>query len=203
MTAAIDVPPRCHPHRPDRNFDVVAIIGDDDRDRCDPTVSIDGHDLRDRRARSLCEFSVSSRCVRCVDPVAAGVARRRRRFVRLSRAVFSGAATRAACRSRTLELSLAAADRLVLVIAAGRTTQAPSHHRRTARACRHDLVARGKYRPDGDAVTTRGLRRRTCGRIRVGRLFRDVAPSQGCADRCGGGLLRGHGDARSPPAWRD
>ena len=72
-----------------------------------------------------------------VAAAAAGVDRRRRRSVRLSRAVFSGAALRAAGRSRPAELSLAAVDRAVLVAAAGRAAGAASYRRRAARACRH------------------------------------------------------------------
>ncbi len=52
------------------------------------------------------------------------LARRRRRAVRLSRAVFSVAAARAAGRGRPRQLPLAAVDRAVLSVPAGRTADA-------------------------------------------------------------------------------
>ena len=84
------------------------------------------------------------RCAR--SAAAAGLDRRRRRAVRLSRAVFPGVALRAAGRGRAVELSLAAADRAVFVAAARRTAGAASHHRRGARACRHGAVVRRQQR---------------------------------------------------------
>ena len=83
-----------------------------------------------------------ARGLRRAAAAAAGVDRRRRRPVRLSRAVFPGAALRAAGRSGAAELSLAAVDRAVLVAVAGRAAGAASHHRRAARACRHGAAVR-------------------------------------------------------------
>ena len=127
---------------------------------------------------------------------AARMDRRRRRPVRLSRAVFPGAALRAAGRSRAVELSLAAADRAVLVAAAGRAAGAASHRRRAARTRRHGVAVcrqqQRRLRAGPGARIDRGLRRG----LRVGGLFGDVAQAQGGADRCGGGLLRGHRAAR-------
>ena len=65
-----------------------------------------------------------ARRVRRAEAAAAGLDRRRRRTVRLSRAVFPGAALCAAGRSGPVELSLAAVDRAVLVAAAGRAAGA-------------------------------------------------------------------------------
>ena len=92
------------------------------------------------------ELPVPARRVRRVAAAAGRLGRRRRRPVRLSRAVFPGAALRAAGRSGPAELSLAAVDRAVLVAAAGRAAGAASHHRRAARACRHRAAVRRQRR---------------------------------------------------------
>ena len=131
---------------------------------------------------------------------AAGLDRRGRRPVRLSRAVFPGAALCAAGRSGTAELSLAAVDRAVLVAVAGRAAGAAPHHRRAARPCRHGAAVcrqpRGGFAPGQVPGLDRGVRRG----LRVGGLFGDVAQAQGGADRCGGGLLRGDRAARGAGA---
>ena len=88
--------------------------------RADAALSTDGHDLRDRRAGGAAELVLAARCDPRAQAVAARLGGRRRRAVRLSRAVFPRAALRAAGRSGPAELSLAAADRAVLVAAAGR-----------------------------------------------------------------------------------
>ena len=124
------------------------------------------------------------------------VGRRRRRVVRLSRAVFPGAALRAAGRSRPAELSLAALDRAVLVVAAGRTAGAASHRRRAAGAGRHGAAVHRQQRRrlsrPARSRAGRGVRRR----LRLGGLFGDVAQAQGGADRCGRRLL-----PRRPRCW--
>ncbi len=131
-----DLPHR-HPDRTDRDPDVVAAVGHDGCDRQNSSISVGRDDVRDRRRRRLRKLHLPPAGFCRAETAAAGVDRRRRRAVRLSRAVFSGAALCAAGRGRAFELSLAAVDRAVLVAAAGRAAGAASHHRRVARAGRH------------------------------------------------------------------
>ena len=84
----------------------------------------------------------------CAPAAGGGVDARRRRPVRLSRALFHGAATRAAGGSRPAQLFLAAADRAVLGAAAGRAAENPPCRRRADRPCRH----RGAVRRPGLAL---------------------------------------------------
>ena len=125
---------------------------------------------------------------------AAGVAGRGRRPLRLSRAVFSGAALGAAGRSRPAELSLAAVDRAVLVAVAGRAAGAASCHRGAAWPRRHGAAVwrRRRFHAGSGARIDRGIPRGLC----LGGLFGDVAQAQVGADRCGRGLLPRHRAAR-------
>ena len=113
-----------------------------------------------------------------VAAAADGLDRRGRRPVRLSRAVFSGAALRAAGGSRPVELSLAALDRAVFVAVARRAAQAAPYRRRAVGARRHGAAAgrqhRRRLRAGSGARIDRGLRRGLC----VGDLFGDVAQAQ-------------------------
>src|SRR6185437_4315300 len=116
---------------------VVAARGADGGDRKDSGVPARRDNVRDRRAGGIFDLVRPAKRGRRVEATGAGVDGRRRRPVRLSRAVFFGAALRAAGRSRAVELSLAAVDRAVLLAAAGRTAGAASYRRRAARAVRN------------------------------------------------------------------
>ena len=164
--------------------------GADGGDRKNSRLSARCDDIRDRRAGRRADLDRAPRGAARLAAAAAGLDCRGRRPVRLSRAVFPRAALRAARRSGTAELSLAAIDRAVLVAVARRAAGAAPHHRRAARACRHcAAVCRQpsrRFRARSGARTCRRLRRG----LRVGGLFGNVAQAQGGADRRGGGLLR-------------
>ena len=126
---------------------------------------------------------------------AAGLGRRCRRIVRLSRALFSGAALCSARRGRAFELPVAAVDRSVLVLPARRAAGGASCHRRAGRTCRHGVAA--DRRPVG--LCTGAASRTFCSVCRgvcLGELFSDVAAAEGRADRCGRGVLSRHCVAR-------
>ena len=95
---------------------------------------------------AFASFLFRPAALRALQAAAGRLGRRRRRPVRLSRAVFPRAALRAAGGSGSAELSLAAADRAVLVAAAGRAAGAASHHRRAARPRRHGAAVRRQRR---------------------------------------------------------
>src|ERR1700722_6053306 len=110
-----DLPPR-GADRTDRDPDVVAAGGADGGDREDPRLSTGGDDVRDRCAGGVADMDRAAGGARRSVATARGMGCRGRLTVRVSRAVFSGAAFRAAGRSRAAELSLAAVDRAVFII---------------------------------------------------------------------------------------
>src|ERR1700712_3370001 len=120
VTANIHDLPHRYADGIDCDPDVVAAVGHDGRDREDSRVPTRGDDIRDRRCRRLRELHLPPAGLRRAETAAAGLARRRRWIVRLSRAVFSGAALRAAGRGWFAQLPVAVVDRAVLVAAAGR-----------------------------------------------------------------------------------
>src|SRR5215207_8272041 len=122
--------PHRYTHRTDRDTDVVAAVGDDGRHRQNPGVPTRGDDVCDRGCGRVCQLPLPTLGLRRVEAAAYRLGGRRRRPVRLSRAVFSGAALCAAGGSGAAELSLAVADRAVLLAAAGRAAAGASHHRR-------------------------------------------------------------------------
>ncbi len=199
--AGHDDSPHRHLDRTDRDPDVVAAVGPDGCDRENSGVSARRHDVRDRRCGRFHQLHLAARGLRRVEATAGRLGGRRRRAVRLSRAVFPGAALCAAGRSRPLELSLAAVDRAVLLAAAGRAAGGASHHRRAARSRRHGVAVvrqqRRRLCARPDPGTGGGLRRRLC----LGGLFGDVAQAQGGADRCGGRLLPRDRAARGSGPW--
>ena len=196
-----DLPHR-DPDRPFRDFDVVAARRVDGGDRKDSGLSARRAHLRHRRAGRAAHFHRTAAGAVGVTPAAAGMGRRRRRIVRLSRAVFSGAAVRATRGSRTSELSLAIADRIVLIVPARRTARGASRRRRAGGTCRHGASDRRRpvrLCPGATARTSRGVRRG----VRLGDLFGDVAAAQVGADRCGRRLLSCHRTARRGDACVD
>src|SRR5580704_2890626 len=120
---------RRYADRTDRDPDGVAAGGTDGGDWEDPGVSAGGDDVSDRLARRIPDLDRTAERFSRAVAAAAGVAGRRRRAVRLSRAVFPGAALCASGRSRPVELSLAVADCIVLGAAARRTAGAAPCHR--------------------------------------------------------------------------
>src|SRR5260370_24177108 len=162
-----------HADRTDRDPDVVAADGADGCDRQNPGVSTGGDDVRDRRAGGVPDLDRAAGCRPRIVATAPCMGRRGRWSVRLSPALFSGAAFRAPGRSRVVEISLAAAGRAVFVAAARRTAGAAPYHRRRAWTDRHGaLVCRQqqrRVRARSGARTGRGVRRR----LRVGVLFGD------------------------------
>ena len=141
-------------HRTDRDPDVVAAVGADGRHGENSRVPARRHDVCDRRGGGVRELPVPALRLRRIEAAAGRLGRRRRRPVRLSRAVFPRASLRAAGRSGPVELSLAAPDRAVLLAAARRAAGAASHHRRVARARRNGAAVRRQWR--------RALRRARC-----------------------------------------
>src|SRR5882724_1778434 len=133
----VDDSPHRDADRIDRDPDVVAIGRDDGCDRHRPGLSARGNDLCDRCAGGVADLDRAPWRDPRIVATAAGLDRWRRRAVRLSCAVFPGAALCAARRSWPVELSLAASDRAVLLAAAGRAAGAASYHRCRARPCRH------------------------------------------------------------------
>src|SRR5882672_6769443 len=104
--------------RIDRDRDVVAAGGTDGGDRKNSRVPAGGDDVRDRSAGRISHLDRATEGDARIVAAAAGVDRRGRWSLRLPRAVLPGAALCASGRSRFAELSLAAADRVVLVVAA-------------------------------------------------------------------------------------
>src|ERR1700686_4387639 len=117
------------PDRTDGDPDVVAAGRLDGGDRKNSGLSARGDDIRDRRAHRVHDLDRAAGGGPRLAAAATGVDRRRRRAVRLSRAVFPGAAFRTSPRSGPAELSLAAVDRAVLLAAARRAAFAASRHR--------------------------------------------------------------------------
>ena len=182
--------------RPDCDPDVVAARGADGCDRTHAAVSAGGDHLRDRRLRRSADLDRAQAKVARAAAAAGRLARRRRRAVRLSRAVFSVVAARAAGGGGPRQLSLAAADRAVLRVPSRRTARAASHHRRAARARRHGAAVSGPRRVGIRMAICAGISGRVHRGLRLGDLFGGLAAACACADRCGGGLLRGNGAAR-------
>src|SRR5258708_14850415 len=113
-----------HAYWHDGDPDVVAACVADGRERHRAAVSARRHDLCDRRLRRRAELDREAWWLARAAPAACRLARRSRRAVRLSRAVFHLAALRAPGRSGPGQLPLAAADRAVLGAAARRTARA-------------------------------------------------------------------------------
>src|SRR5258706_11244457 len=113
-----------NPDRTDRDPDVVAAGGTDGGDRENSGVSTGGDDVRDRSGRCVRKLDLAARCLQRASAAAAGMDRRGRWPLRLSRAVFPGAALRTPGGSRPVELSLAAVDRAVFLAAARRAAGA-------------------------------------------------------------------------------
>src|SRR2546430_5391219 len=115
----VDDRPHRHTDRIDRDPDVVAACGTHRRDRKDSGIPTRSDDVRDRRIDGISDMGWKADCFPGFAATGAGMDRRRRGTVRVSRAVFPGTALRASGRSRSAELSLAAADRAVPVAGTG------------------------------------------------------------------------------------
>src|SRR5947209_116798 len=146
--------------------DVVAAGGADGGHGQNSRIPAGGDDVRDRRGGGIPDMDPAPGCDQRIAPTARCLGGGGRWPVRLSRAVFPGAAFCAAGRSRPVELSLAASDRAVFGAAAGRTAGAAPHHRRRARARRHRAVVcrqcRHWFRARPGAWIDRGVRRSVC-----------------------------------------
>src|SRR3984957_7522389 len=98
--ARFDDLPHRYLDRTDRDPDVVAAGGADGGDGENPRLSTGGDNLCDRRAGGGADLDRTARGRQGLAATACRVGRRRRRTVRISRAVFPGLALRAAGRSR-------------------------------------------------------------------------------------------------------
>src|SRR6202171_3225732 len=96
-----------HADRTDRDPDVVAADGAYGGHREDSCISTGRDDVRYRRAGGIPDLDRTAGCHQRFAAAAHGMDRRSRRVVRISCAVFPGAALRASGRSRAAELSLA------------------------------------------------------------------------------------------------
>ena len=195
-----DDPAHRHVDRADRDPDVVAARGAHGRNRDHAGLSTGGDDVCDRRGGRFPDLDRPAGRGARLAAVAARLDGRDRRIVRLSRAVFPGLALCAAGRSRAAELSLAAADRFVLIAVAGRTAGAAPYHRGATGIGRHRIVVRRQSQRRLCARPVARADRGVCRRLRVGGLFGDVAQAQNSTDRCGRRLLPGDGAARGAGA---
>ena len=155
-----------------------------------------GHDLRHRGRAGRGNMAVPQGGAVGFAPAAGSVGARHFRIVRLPRALLLRAAARAARGIRPDQLSLAAADRAVLRLPAGREAALVSRRGCAARADRDRNAdrrpRRTRLRARIHPRLLRGLRRG----LRVGDLFGAVAPLLRGADRCGDRILPGHRPSR-------
>src|SRR6266403_221003 len=112
-------PTRRHPDRTDRDPDVVAAGRAHGGDWKNSGLSAGGDDVRDRGDGRIADMDWAAARGPRFAATAAGVDRRGRRAVWLSRVVFPCVALRAAGGSGPVELSLAAVDSAVFLVAAG------------------------------------------------------------------------------------
>ena len=151
------------------------------------------HDIRHRRGTRHRAGALARPAVARPDALAgAGLAARRRRPVRLSRALFRGPAARAARRGEPHQLPLAVADRAAVGAARRRASGLAASRGRPA-GFRGRRAAGLRARPR--------FRRRHCAglcagaglRLRLVALFGTVAPLRRDPDRCDRGLLHRRG----------
>ena len=135
-----------------------------------------------------------------LSPALAGLGGGDRRSVRLSRALFRGASPRSSRRRRPDQLSLAAADRAVLLALPGERLKARhlSWRRSASRERRRCFCPRARTSPRRAGTTLLGYGPRALLRFCMVRLFGAFAPTQRSADRGGRRLLPRDGGARGP-----
>src|SRR6185503_2289582 len=178
-----------HSYRLFGDPDVVAALAAHRRVRNGAAVSTCRDGGRERRRAWRGERAFPAGGGGHAEATAGGVGARRRRLVRLSRALLSRVAACAAGRGATRQLSLAAADRAWLGVPAERAAEIASCLGRADRARRNDPAVRWAWWIGLCAGIPAGIFRRVHGGFHLGILFGAVSSLRRGADRCSRGIL--------------